>query len=177
MVLIPNNQTFSPAASGIIVTGLLPVFRAQIDTVLLGGRDITLNLPPARQPCPLACKFNSSYGKFIGTAGALCRGCAGQGFVFEPRQTIYRANIRHTDEPLPQTRGGGEDTPGGRVFEALVRTKTVIESYDHILEAVSADIDGIKYTLWNDPRQTGWGDTLLYVVTFWKKVNKRLTNG
>lgn len=176
MSIVPNSQSLTPIASGNIVNSLVTRFKSGADTVLIGGRDITLHLPPALIECVAGCKFNSTYEKYFGVGGALCRTCRGDGFTKEPRQTIYRANIRHTDESLASPRGGGENTPAGRVYEALIRTKTVIESYNHILLAETAEIDGIKCTLWNDPRQTGFGDTLLYVIAFWKKVNKKVSN-
>jgi len=177
MVLVPNNQSFAPGASGTIVTSSSTVFRTQMDSVLLGGRNITLHLPPNKTQCPAGCKFNSTYNKFIGVNSAICGACKGEGFILEPRQTIYRANIRWVDETLASPRSGGEDTPGGRVFESTVRTKTVVESYNHILNCMGADIDGVKCTLWGDPRQTGWNGQLYYVISFWKKSNKKTGNG
>lgn len=145
-------------------------------TMLIGGRDISLDLPPGKEPCPAACKYNSTYNMYTGDGTALCGACGGRGFILEQRQTIYRANIRHIDENLDSGRGGGEDTPAGRVFETLIRTKTHIVSFDHINQCLGATIDGIKCTLWGDPRQTGWGDTLYFVVAYWKKANKKLSN-
>lgn len=177
MSLISNLQSFSPDASGTLVSDLVDTFKAGADTVLIGGRDITLHLPPAKTPCPSGCKFNSMYQRYIGEGGALCRVCKGEGFIYEPRQTVYRANIRWTDEPVFSTRSGGEDTPAGKVFDADVRTKTVIESFNHIQQAESANIDGVKCSVWQEPRQTGFGGTLLYVVTWWKRSNKKIGNG
>lgn len=174
MTIVPNSQSFSPQASGTLVSSLAARFKAGIDTVLIGGRDILVHLPPGKSVCPAACRFNSTYNKYIGLDGKMCRACKGQGFVMEPRQTIYRANIRWTDEPLASPRGGGEDTPAGRVSESLVRTKTVIESLNHLKQALSIEVDGISCTLWDEPRPTGWGNQLFYVVAFWKKNNRQI---
>jgi len=177
MAIVPNNQSFNTASSGTLVTSLSNIFEQQMHSVLLGGRNISIDLPPSKTPCPAGCKYNSTYKRYTGNGTALCSACAGEGFILEPRQTIYRANIRWTDEPLNMTRGGGEDTPAGRVFESLVRTKTHIASLDHINQSISATIDGIKCTLWEEPRVTGWGNNLYFVVAFWKKANKKLSNG
>jgi len=177
MSLISNLQTFNAASSGSLVNSFGSIFEQQMHTVLLGGRNISLDLPPGQTPCLGNCKYDSTYDRYVGNGTALCRDCGGRGFILEPRQTIYRANIRWTDEPLAASRGGGEDTPGGRVFESLVRTKTHIASLDHINQCLGATIDGIKCTLWEEPRVTGWGNTLYFVVSFWKKSNKKLSNG
>jgi hypothetical protein len=108
---------------------------------------------------------------------ALCQTCKGDGFQKEPRQTIYRANIRWTDEPLDETITTNQDTVGGRVYKSFARTKTVIESYDHILLSEGVTIDGIHCTLWNDPRVSGWNGDLYYVTTFWQKSNKKVGRG
>jgi hypothetical protein len=131
-----------------------------------------LHLPPQKSSCPGACKFNSAYKKFIGTNGQLCRECKGSGFLLEPRQTLYRANIRWTDEPLDKSNRTGQNTTAGRVFTSLVRTKTVIESYDDILKSIGATVDGEPVKLFNNPRKTGFGNKLMYVVTFWEITNK-----
>ncbi|MHA2063196.1 MAG: hypothetical protein ACXABY_02325 [Candidatus Thorarchaeota archaeon] len=172
MTVIPNNQVISPQASGTLLSAMAPVFKAQMDTVLLGGRNITLNLSPGQTECPSGCRYNSTYNRYLGLDGKACRGCAGRGFLVEPRQTIYLANIRWTNEPLPSARAGGEDSPGGRVSENLIRTKTVIESLDHIKSALSANIDGVDCVLWEEPRPHGWGGQLFYVTAFWKKSDK-----
>ena len=177
MVLIPNNQSFSPTASGTLVSSLNNIFRQQMDTVLLGGRDITLHLPPRKIPCAAGCRFNSTYKRYIGNNQALCQSCKGDGFKKETRQTIYRANIRWTDEPLESTLTTGQDTTAGRVYQSIIRTKTVIESYDHILKADGATIDGIHCILFNDPRVSGWNGNLYYVTTFWQKSNKKVGRG
>jgi len=173
MSIVPNSQSFSPQASGTLVSSLASRFKAGMDTVLLGGRDITLHLPPAKTACPFGCKFNSTYNRFLGLDGKMCRTCKGQGFLVEPRQTIYRANIRWTNETLASKRAGGEDTPAGRISENLIRTKTVIESLNHIKQALSADIDGTNCILWEEPRPHGWGGQLFYVTSFWQKSNKQ----
>ena len=177
MSIISNFQSFHASASGTLLSGLSDIFKQQMDTVLLGGRDITLHLPPAKSVCTGGCKFNSTYKRYMGANQALCQSCKGDGFIKETRQTIYRANIRWTDEPLGASNTTGEDTVAGRVYSSLIRTKTVIESYDHILQADSATIDGIPCILWNDPRLTGWDGNLYYVISFWQKANKKVGRG
>lgn len=177
MVVISNSQSFHPQASGTLVSGLSDTFKQQMDTVLLGGRDITVHLPPKKMPCPAGCRFNSTYKRYVGNNSALCSTCKGDGFKKEPRQTVYRANIRWTDEPLDDSLTSGQDTIGGRVYRSLVRTKTVIESYNHLLLADGVTIDGIHCTLANDPRVTGWNGNLYYVIAFWQKSNKKVGRG
>jgi hypothetical protein len=177
VTIVSNNQTFNAGSSGVIVNSLGNLFEQQMHTVLLGGRDIFIDLPPGQTACPANCKYNSTYQRYTGNGTALCKSCGGAGFIMEQRQTVYRANIRWTDEGLNDPRGGGEDTPAGKVYESLVRTKTHIASLNHINQSLGATIDGVKCTLWNEPRTTGWGNTLYFVVCFWKKANKKLSNG
>lgn len=149
-----------------------------MDSVLIGGRDITLDLKPSKNPCPSACKFVQAYETYVDSiTGGPCTTCRGQGFIYEQRQTVYRANIRWTNEPLDRAIKGGQDTPGGQVPGDFVRTKTVVESYNHIVSADGATIDGVKVKMFKPPRQTGFGGQLLYVVTWWEDANKKVTNG
>lgn len=177
MVIISNNQSFHASASGSLVTSLTDTFKQQMDSVMLGGRDITIHLPPIKIKCTSGCKYNSTYKRYMGNNAAICKDCKGDGFTKEPRQTIYRANIRWTDEPLDASTNTGQDTVAGRIYQSFVRTKTVIESYDHILQSHGATIDGIHCTLWNDPRVTGWNGNLYYVISYWQKANKKVGRG
>lgn len=85
MAIISNNQSFSPLASGTLISSFSNIFRQQMDTVLLGGRDITLHLPPKKIKCTSGCRFNSTYKRYIGNNQALCTTCKGDGFKKEPR--------------------------------------------------------------------------------------------
>ncbi len=173
MTIISNSQSFSANSNASMGANLLAQFKASADTVLQAGRNITIHLPPSKESCPgTSCRFNSSYKKWIDDAGGFCKTCGGQGFLLEQRQTVYIANIRQTDEPFDNVKTGGQDTPAGRVSQKFARTKTVIESYDHVIKSVGATIDGEEYKLDHEPKKTGWGGTLLYIVTFWKKVDK-----
>jgi hypothetical protein len=172
MAIVPNNQSFDPLSSSALVPALVSQFKIAMDTVLQGGRNITIHLPPIKSACPGNCRFNSSYKKFMGTNGGLCPMCRGEGFMLEQRQTIYMANIRQIKEPFENSEVDGQESNAGRVSEKIVRTKTVIESYDHVLSSIAATIDGEPYKLWMDPEKTGFGGTLLYVVTRWKKMDK-----
>ena len=58
------------------------------------------------------------------------------------------------------------------VFGNYVRTKTVIQSFNHIQESLGATIDGVKVKLFQEPRKTGWAGTDLYVITWWERANK-----
>lgn len=174
MAIVSNNQSFSASASGTAISALSSQFRTAMDSVMLGaGRDVTLHLPPAKMPCPVGCRFNQSYNKFIGTNGQPCRSCGGDGFQFEPRQTVYTANIRWITDPLNPTSVGGQATIGGRIFTADVRTKMVVAAHNHILECIGAEIDGIPVKLVTDPVPTGFGGSVFYVIAFWEKKNTK----
>lgn len=177
MSLLSNLQVFNSGSSTTLVSALGNIFEQQQHTVLLGGRNISIDLPPQKTPCPASCKFNSTYNRYTGNGTAICGACAGQGFTLDQRQTTYIANIRHTDELLDNPRGGGEDTPAGRVYQTLIRTKTHITSLDHINQSLGATIDGFKCKLWGEPRVTGWNGELYFVVSYWQKTNKKSSNG
>jgi hypothetical protein len=172
MAIVTNTQSFEAGASGIFTPTLISRWKTGIDTVLLSlGRDITLHLSPTKMACPdPSCTFNSSYMQYIGAGGTLCLTCAGKGFIYEPRQTLYTANIRWINEPLAGDRFV-EESIAGRIFQNIVRTKTVIDSFDHINESVGATIDGLNVEIFREPRKTSFVDPT-YVVTFWKRVDK-----
>lgn len=169
---VSNNQSFSANSNGSLLSGLVAKYKTAMDTVLQGGRNITIHLPPQKADCPGGCRYNSTYKRTVGVTGALCDVCGGQGFLYEPRYTIYIANIRQTEEDLNSSDGNKQSTTAGRISQKLVRTKTVIESYDHISGSIGATIDGEEYKLEIDPKKTGFGGTLLYVITYWKKMDK-----
>lgn len=176
MAIIPNNQSFSPNASGIVISSLSGDFKTAIDTVMLGlGRDITIHLPPSKSPCSdVTCKYNSTYQRYTGTNGRICETCKGQGFLVENNQTIYIANIRWANEPFNEsTTNIQEKFPLGRLGVNFVRTKTVASSFNHVRTSIGATIDGINVELFQPPRQTGFGASpVLYAISWWKVVNR-----
>lgn len=174
MTLVNNLQTFSSGASGVFNTSG-EAFKKAMDTVLQDlGREITLHLPPAKSACSdPGCTYDSFYGRNVSIDGQVCQLCKGQGFTYETRQTIYMANIRWTDEPFNnQSKRIEEEQAAGRLGADFVRTKTVATAHDHIRQSIGANIDGINVELFEEPRYTGWGQQILYVIAWWKKVNR-----
>ena len=109
----------------------------------------------------------------MGTNNKICEDCKGQGFVVEPRQTVYKANLRWTDEPFNEsTRNIQEIGTPGRLGSNFLRMKTVQVSQVHIRESIGASVDGINLELFEEPRYTGFGGQLLYVISWWKVVNR-----
>lgn len=170
MVDIANSEAFTPYSSG-LVTSLGTTFKAAMDTVLIAGRNLVLDLPPAQQSCNANCKYNPTYDRFTEPNGRVCGACGGRGFVNIGRQTTYKCNRRWTNEPYEQL-GQGEDTVGGRIIGNFVRVKTHIASLAHIKEAKGATLDGVKITLYEEPRKTGWADQVYYLVSWWEKAQK-----
>lgn len=170
MGLIINSQDFISTASGVLSqSDLASQFRESMDIVLLTcGRDVTLHLPPTKAKCTSSdCVFNSFYKKYVNANGKICDDCRGEGFVIEPRYTIYKANIRWTDEPYYQS-NGQEKVDVGRMGQDFVRTKMVKEAFTHIKQSVGATIDGINVELFEEPRYTGFAGSLFYCVAWWK---------
>ena len=175
MTLINNSESFHPNASGNLISNLRDSFEAGIDGVLLSlGRDITIFLPPQKSPCTSAdCTFNSTYRRYMGKDGKVCETCRGQGYILDTRETIYRANIRWTNEPFDESDSIKEKFEAGRVGFNFCRTKTKHVSFNHIRQSIGANIDGINVELLREPRQTGFGDSpLLYVVAWWRVVGR-----
>lgn len=174
MAIVQNNQSFSPYASGYALDALITPFKAATDAILLDlGRDVTIHLPPSKQKCSdPTCKFNSFYKKFTGPTNKLCELCKGQGFILEPRQTIYRANLRWTNEAFNEARNINERHEVGRIGQNFLRMKTVADSMTHIRQSIGATIDTIDVELFEEPRYTGFGRNLLYVISWWKVVNR-----
>jgi len=174
MPLIPNSQTFHASASGTDISAMADNLQECMDSVLLGaGRNITVHLPAGKTPCSSSsCVFDSLYKRYIGENGILCEVCKGQGFIVEPRYTLYVANIRWATEPFNQSSRGTEELYSpGRLGANFVRTKMVASAYDHIKESIGATIDGRNVELFEEPRQTGFGDNLFYTVCWWKANN------
>jgi len=169
---ISNGESFHANSDSTLLSNLVGKFKAAQDTILQGGRQITIHLPPEKTRCVAGCRFNSTYNKFINQTGGICTTCKGQGYSYESRYTTYTANIRQVNENLESIDGFGQDTPAGRISQRLARTRTVIESYAHVIKSIGVTIDGEAYKLHVDPEKTGFGGTLLYVVAFWKKMDK-----
>jgi hypothetical protein len=177
MSIVVNGQQFSAFASGLIPPSLYSDFKENIDGVLYGlGRDITVHLKPSKSRCPSLCNFNSTYKRHTDSNNQICSTCRGDGFLFEQRQTIYRANIRWTHNPFNDAVLGGDNTVAARNSRAYVRTKTVYDSYADIMASVAATVDGINVQLQDDPQVTSFGPNNLYVVTIWRKTDTN-TNG
>ena len=173
MVNVPNDESFAPGASGSLVTNLTSIFKKQMDSVLLGGTTITLDLPAAQEDCPSPdCRYNPTYDRYQATNGAICRTCRGTGTIKTLRQTTYRCNRRAINEDLAKTLTGNQNTEGGRIRSNVFRVKTHISSYSDILKCVGATLDGQKIKLVQPPRKTGWNGELCYVISFWEEANK-----
>lgn len=173
MTLVPNGESFYPGASGSIVTNRLGVFQKHMDSILLGGTTILLDLPAGSTDCPDPdCRYNPSYDQFMGANGAICRSCRGKGKVWDHRETLYHCNRRWENEPIAKSLTGNEATEGGRINTNMVRVKTHISSYGDILKSTGATVDDIKVKLWQTPRKTGWNGQLFYVISWWEEANK-----
>ena len=174
MVLIPNNESFDATASGIVVTKHGSLFKKHMDSLILGGTTITLDLISGYTDCPGAtCKYNPTYDQFMDASAAICQACFGKGKVYQHRQTNYRCNRRWNSEPIEDSLTGRQNTEGGRVHMNLVRIKTHISSFDDIVKCTGATVDGQKISLYEEPRKTGWGGTNLYVVSWWQRASKK----
>ena len=174
MPIIPNNESFEPLASGALVTQFTQVFKQQMDSVLLGGHNITIDLPPSTSDCPDPdCRYNQSFDTYMSNTGGPCPTCGGTGRVYEHRQTVYKCNRRWENNPIDRTLTGGQATEGGRIHANVVRVKTHIASFDHITQSLGATLDGQKIKLIEEPRKTGWGGTNLYVISWWERASKK----
>lgn len=172
MGLIDSLQNFTAGASGVIGAGAKAQFKRAMDIVLVDlGREITIHLPPSQSECADPdCSYDSNYKRYVSLNNQICQSCRGQGFFIEPRYTLYQANIRWSEHPYNNRRTIEEADSIGRIGQNFCRTKTVIDSFEDIKDAVGATIDGINVELFDEPRKTAFGD-LLYVACVWKVVN------
>ncbi len=166
-MLVPNSQLFSSFSSGLIPAAAHNQFKERMDGVLYGlGRDVTVHLKPTKARCGATCVYNQTYKKWTDSSNQLCSSCKGEGWALEHRQTIYKANIRWTNQPY------GDDAAPIRTSENFVRTKMVYAALEHIKESIGAIVDGVNVELLQQPRTTGFGATpLLYCVAIWKVVD------
>ena len=172
MSLIGNLQTFTAGASGIIGVDAKAQFKRGMDIVMVDlGRDITVHLEESRSQCSDPnCSYDAFYKRYVSTNGQVCQTCRGQGFFLEHRYTVYRANIRWTNEPFNNSRTIEEADSIGRIGVNFCRTKTVESSFDHIRSSNGATIDGENVELVRPPRKIAFGD-VIYTVAWWKIVN------
>jgi hypothetical protein len=112
----------------------------------------------------------------MGLSGGLCSTCKGKGKIYEHRQTIYKCNRRWQNKPIDRTLTGNQATEGGRIHANVVRVKTHIASFNHIMQSLGATLNGQKLKLIEEPRKTGWNGTNLYVISWWERASK-LNNG
>ena len=112
------------------------------------------------------------YNRYISTNGQICQSCSGQGFTLEHRWTNYTANVRWVNKPYFEDGSIEETTDIGRIGANFLRTKTQRVSYDDILKSIGATVDGVNVELFREPRFTGFGTTLYYVVSWWRVVNR-----
>lgn len=166
-MIVQPNQSFSSYASGLIPPGLGTIFKENMDAVVYSmGRDVSINLKPAKSPCLAGCVFNSFYKKFTNATNQICSDCRGEGSVNETRQVAYKANIRWMNQPYDDV---GQPV---RTSENYVRTKMQVGAFDHIKESIGANVDGTNIELFQEPRKTGFMSQLLYVVAIWKVVDR-----
>ena len=174
MPIIPNNESFSPNASGIIVTRHTAIFKEKMDSLLLGGHDILIDLPAGATDCPsVNCRYNQTYDQYMSLAGGLCSTCRGKGKIYEHRQTIYKCNRRWENKPIDRALTGNQATQGGRIHANAVRVKTHIASFNHIMQSLGATLNGQKLKLIEEPRKTGWNGVNLYVISWWQRASKK----
>jgi len=174
MAIIANGESFSADASGIIVSRHAAIFKSKMDSVLMAGYDFTIDLPPRSDDCPdVGCRYNQTYGQYMTLAGGLCSTCMGKGKIYEHRQTIYKCNRRWENRPIDRALTGGQATEGGRVHADVVRIKTHIASFDHIMQSLGATLNGQKLKMIEEPRKTGWGSELFYVISWWIRSSKK----
>lgn len=169
---VPNSESFDANSSSSLVNNMYGKFKQQMDTVLQGGYEITIDLEPGKTDCPSNCRYNPAYKRHQGINGGICATCKGEGFVYDPRFTTYKCNRRWTNEPLDAAENTGEDTVPGRVGANFVRVKTVAASWNHIVRSIGATIDGQKVKLYREPRYVGWGGQNTYVISWWERASK-----
>jgi len=174
MPIIPNGESFDPASSGLMPSKYNAMFKRKMDSVLMGGRDLIIDLPSASLDCPDPnCRYNQTYDQYMGLGGGLCSTCMGKGKIFEHRQTIYKCNRRWENKPIDRALTGNQATPGGRVHANVVRIKTVAAAFDHITQSLGATLDGQKIKLIEEPRKTGWDGETYYVISWWERASKK----
>ena len=174
MPIIPNDESFDVASSGLITSTFNGIFRRKMDSVLMGGTDIVIDLPPSSDPCPdPGCRYNQTYSQWMGSDGGLCSTCMGKGKIYEHRQTVYKCNKRWDNKPIDRALTGNQATQGGRIHANVVRIKTHIASFDHITQSLGATLDGQKIKLVEEPRKTGWDGENFYVISWWQRASKK----
>jgi len=172
MGVITNGEGFHGNSMPNLMSSLKTKWRIAMDTIMQGGRAITLHLPPLKSACVGSCRYNSTYKKHMSATGGICGACKGEGFMLEQRQTSYTANIRHEEMKLESADSGGQDTPAGRISQRVLITKTVIASYVHLQKCIGATIDGENYKLIGDLEKRAFGGTVYYVQATWRKMDK-----
>lgn len=174
MPILPSNESFEPGASGQLVTQHNSLFKRYMDSMLLGGHQITIDLPAGSEDCPDPnCRYNQTYDQFMSLNGGICMTCGGKGKVYAFRQRIYHCNRRWVNNSIDRSLTGGQATQGGRIHANTVRVKTQISSFDDITASLGATLNGQKLKLVEEPRKTGWNGENMYVISWWERASKK----
>lgn len=156
------------------------IFEDRMDELLVDlGRTITLKLKPSISDCP-NCGYNSTLersNRIYNTSnpnalGALnkpfldgqrCPVCNDAGVLKETNEVDYTATISKTPKEHEVLQAGI-----GRMNPNMVKTNTVIGSYDDIKNCQLAKIDGLYYKPIGEAIKTGLQE-LIRVKQFWER--------
>jgi hypothetical protein len=170
-----------PTKGKLVSDTVKKVFKDRMDELLVDlGRTITLHLKPVVSDCP-NCLFDSirKRSKNIYNVansnppgplnktfakGKRCPVCGGKGVLKTARRATYTATISTKFKEREVLEAGI-----GQLDINAVKTNTVIESFNDVLEAQQATIDGVDYRPLGKPIKSGLQE-LIRVKMFWERV-------
>ena len=169
-----------PTKGKLVSDTVKKVFKERMDELLVDlGRIITLHLKPSVADCP-NCLFdsirkrskniyNSANSNPLGTLnkpfarGKRCPVCSGQGVLRTARRVNYTATISSKFKEKEILEAGI-----GEMDINAVKTNTVIESFNDMLAAETATIDGLDYRPLGKPIKSGLQE-LIRVKMYWER--------
>lgn len=163
-----------PSSGLYIDQALVDTYRESIEQLVSDlGRKVNLHLPPQQIDCA-NCEYNSvtkrSNNRYTPNAsgfntsfplGGTCPVCLGAGTLPIYRNFIYTALVRRTPNDLNYEFYGVDPT-------TVLRLKTVLSTYQDLVDAEFVVLDGQKYIKLAEPVLTGLRDNA-FVVSFWHR--------
>lgn len=166
MINVPNNENL---LGGFSWPNFDNLYKQVIDGSFAAfARLIVLHLMPIQTPdsgllaAPQPTQYNPLLGQAPRGVPNIVSTTRNKAVKITPRDVVYQAHIKHGPAEI-------DDKNLIRLEMDQCATTTVYESFQHITEAESVTIDGMRFKLHKSPRPIGL-HAKQYLITIWQKI-------